>query len=170
MLIYDPALDPYHTAVRILSIAASSAKRPIDLTIDAARIADYYLVYPSKLTDFRFPSEFRSIRAAVKEAQNPYRYVAGNRAAFERMRPIFFSALSGLGAAGLVDVTDLKRGILSLTTSVMPDALAAAVSRFQERQNTVGKFILSDLLAMPVSGENGLKHRSCLIEHRYDLA
>lgn len=170
MLIYDPALDPYHTAVRILAIALSSARRKIDLALDAARIADYFLAYPYKLTDFRFPSEFRAIRAAVKEAENPYRHVPGNRAAFERMRPIFFSSLSGLAAAGFLDEAGLKRGVLSLSAGAIPNDLAIAVARFQERQNVVGKFILSDLLAMPTSGENGLKHRSSLIEHRYDLA
>ena len=170
MLIYDPALDPYHSAIRILAIAMSSAKREIELSIDAARIADYFLVYPYKMISFKFPNEFRTMRTAVKEAENPYRHATGNRAAFERMRPIFFAALSGLVAANLVDVSGLKRGILVLTENDVPDDLAAAVDRFQERQTVVGKFVLSDLLSMPANGDNGLKHRSNLIEHRYDIA
>lgn len=170
MLIYDPALDPYHSAIRILAIAMSSAKLRIALSIDAARIADYFLVYPYKMVVFRFPAEFRTMRAAVKETENPYRHASGTRAAFERMRPIFFAALSGLVAADLIDAAGLKHGILALTESDMPDDLAAAVARFQERQTVVGKFVLSDLLAMPTNGDNGLKHRSSLIEHRYDIA
>lgn len=170
MLIYDPALDPYHSAIRILSIAMSSAKRQIELSVDAARIADYFLVYPYKMIGFRFPAEHRSIRAAVKETENHYRQALGTRAAFERMRPIFFAALSGLVAANLIDVAGLKRGILGLTESDIPDDLAAAVARFQERQTVVGRFVLSDLLAMPPNGNNGLKHRSSLIDHRYDIA
>lgn len=43
MLIYDPALDPYHTAVRILVISISATARGAELTVDAARIADYFL-------------------------------------------------------------------------------------------------------------------------------
>lgn len=170
MLIYDPALDPYHSAIRILAIAMSSAKRRIELSIDAARIADYFLVYPYKLIGFKFPAEFRTMRAAVKETENPYRHASGTRVAFERMRPIFFAALSGLVAANLIDVAGLKRGILALAESDMPDDLAAAVARFQERQTVVGKYVLSDLLAIPTNGDNGLKHRSNLIEHRYDIA
>ncbi len=170
MLIYDQALDPYHCAIRILAIAMSSAKLRIELTIDATRIADYFLVYPYKMIGFKFPAEFRTMRTAVKETENPYRDAAGTRAAFERMRPIFFSALSGLAAAELIDVVGLKRGILVFTESAIPDDLAAAVARFQARQTVVGKFVLSDLLTIPANGDNGLKHRSSLIEHRYDIA
>lgn len=170
MLIYDPALDPYHSAIRILAIVMSSAKQRIELSIDAARIADYFLAYPSKLVGFRFPPEFVAMRTAAREAENPYRHASGTRAAFERMRPIFFSALSGLAAANLIAPSELKRGILGLSDGDLPNELAAAVTRFQARQTTVGIFILSDLLAMPANGNDGLKHRSSLLEHRYDLA
>jgi len=170
MLIYDPALDPYHSAIRTLAIAMSSAKRRIELSIDAARIADYFLVYPYEMISFRFPAEFQTIRAAVKETENPYRNASGTRTAFERMRSIFFAALSGLVAANFIDADGLKRGVLALSDSPMPGDLAAAIARFQERQTVVGKFVLSDLLTMPTNGYNGLKHRSSLIEHRYDIA
>jgi hypothetical protein len=170
MLIYDPALDPYHSAIRILAIAQSSAERRPELSVDAARIADYFLIYPYELIGFRFPAEFRSMRAAVKKIENPYRRASGTRAAFERMRPIFFAALSGLVAANLIDAASLKRGALVLSEKAMPDDLVAAIARFLKRQTDVGKFILSDLLAMPTNGDDGLKHRSSLIEHRYDLA
>lgn len=170
MLIYDPALDPYHSSVRILAIAMSSAKRQVDLSMDAARIADYYLVYPYKMISFKFPTEFRAMRAAVKATENPYRYVSGVRTAYEKMRPIFFAALSGLVAANLIDASQLKLGILKLTECEIPKDLAAAISRFQDRQTDVGRFVLSDLIAIPTNGGNGLKHRSGLMEYRYDIA
>lgn len=170
MLIYDPALDPYHSSIRVLAIVISSAKRQVELSIDAARIADYFLVYPYKLISFRFPSQFRTMRVAVREMENPYRYVSGARTAFEKMRPIFFAALSGLVAANLIDASQLKLGIIKLIESEIPEELSVAVSRFQNRQSTVGEFVLSDLIAIPTNGENGLKHRSGLMEHRYDIA
>lgn len=170
MLIYDPALDPYHSAIRTLAITISASQRNIALTLDAARIADYFLVYPYKMLGFKFPTEYRAMRAAVKATKNPYRQASGDRAAFERMRPIFFAALSGLAAAQVVDIPALKHGILSLTDGSLPADLAAAVARFHDRQTEVGRFVLSDLLGLPANGENGLKHRSGLIEHRYDVA
>ncbi len=170
MLIYDPALDPYHSAVRILTIGRAAEGQTIPVSVDAARIADYFLVYPYKIRSFRLPPEFGKMRKAADESENPYRRATGSRVAFERMRPIFFSALTGLVAAGLVDGDALKSGLLSLSETAWPDDLAAAVARFHERQNTVGRFVLSDFLAMPGNGAGGLKDRSGLIEHRYDIA
>lgn len=168
MLIYDPALDPYHSAVRILTIATSATQKQIKLSIDKVRIADYFLVYPYQMINFRFPKQFRSMRVAVKALENPYRHASGNHSAFERMRPIFFSSLSGLVAADLIDGTELKHGTVKLYTD-MPTDLAEAVSKFKERQSLVGKFVLSDLIGMHTNGDEGLKHRSGLIEHRYDV-
>lgn len=168
MLIYDQALDPYHSAVRILTIITSANKKLGELSIDAVRITDYFLVYPYNLLSFRFPNEHRTIRSAVKKAENPYRNALGNRTSFERMRPIFFAALDGLAAANLINLEQLKRGIISPYPDNMPDDLAVAISRFYKRQTTVGQFLLSDFLELPAHGNNGLKHRSGLIEYRYD--
>jgi hypothetical protein len=170
MLIYDPALDPYHSAVRILSILLAAAQREIVVSVDAARIADYFLVYPYKIRSFRLPTDFKDIRKAATESDNPYRRSTGARAAFERMRPIFFSALTGLVAAGLVDEEALKDGPLSLSRTDLPPDLLAAIERFQGRQTKVGHFVLSELIRIPSNGINGLKDRSGLIEFRYDIA
>lgn len=169
MLIYDPALDPYHSAIRILAIATAAKTKQLELTLDAARIADYFLIYPSKIIHFTFPTQFKGIRTAAKEAENPYRQTVGNKSTFERMRPIFLSALGGLVAAGFIDADELKRGILDLLDVKIPDDLAAAVERFETRQTAVGKFVLSEMIAMRPNGDSGLKHRSKLIEHRYDI-
>jgi hypothetical protein len=169
MLIYDPALDPYHTSIRILAIASPSGSRQTELTIDAARIADYFLVYPSKMSRFKFPAEFRAIRAAIKETVNPYRHANGNRAVFDRMRPIFFAALSGLIASHLIEEAAAKKGQVVRSQIQLPNELASAVQRFQDRQSTIGKFLLSDFLSIPTTGDSGLKQRSSLIEHRYDI-
>jgi hypothetical protein len=170
MLIYDPALDPYHSAVRILAIGKAAKGRQASVSVDATRIADYFLVYPYKIRSFRLPPEFGAMRKAANESDNPYRRAAGSRAAFERMRPIFLAALTGLVAADLVDGGALKGGLLVLSDTTWPDDLVAAVSQFDARQNTVGRFVLTDFLAMPSNGAGGLKDRSGLIEHRYDIA
>lgn len=169
MLIYDQALDPYHTSIRLMAILRAAEERSVQLSVDAARIADYFLVYPSKMDGFIFPTEFRNIRNAIKETGNPYRNAPGIRAAFERMRPIFVAALSGLIAAQFVKDDAFSSDLIHSDTSEIPDTFQAAVDRFRARQTTIGKFILSDLLDIPANGDKGLKHRSRLIEYRYDI-
>lgn len=169
MLIYEPAFDPYHSAVRILAMAQNSAKLGAQVAIDAIRIADHYLVYPAALNQFRFPSEFRAIRKLVRDAENPYR-TSGGKAVFERMQPIFLAALSSLAAKGLVDGEALKQGVIVASEIENSSDLTVAINRFQQRQTKIGEFILKDLLLIPTNGAGGLKDRSGLIEYKYDVA
>ncbi|AJK47375.1 ABC-three component system middle component 5 [Burkholderia plantarii] len=169
MLIYNPALDPYHCAIRLMSLALASEKLNVELTTDLARIGDYFLAYPAKLARFTLPNEFRGLRAKAKELENPYRNSAGDKIAFDRMHPIFFAALSGLVASGLVEVSAMKRGVVVRSEGEIPGAIAQAVADFTARQTEVGEFILSEFMKIPTSGNNGIKHRSGLLEHRYDI-
>lgn len=169
MLIYDQALDPYHTSIRLMAISKAAAIRGVPLSIDAARIVDYFLVYPAKMIDFTFPAEFRDIRSAIKESENPYRNAPGMRAVFERMRPIFIAALNGLISSNYIKQESYNSGFIQSTDQLIPDILQDAIDKFQTRQNKLGKFILSELLDIPSHGIKGLKHRSRLIEYRYDI-
>lgn len=168
MLIYDPNRDPYHCAIRILAVLDNRALQA--LPIESVRIADYYLAYPSKIADIRLPQQFRYIRTQAKKLTNPYRHPLGIKASFERLRPIFLAAASGLVAAGFVDEVEFKNGQLKATDKSLPEALRAAVSSFLARESDVRKFVVSQLLEIPLLGNDGLKHRSGLAEHRYDSA
>jgi hypothetical protein len=170
MLIYDYALDPYHCAIRILTICTYGNAEKRLFQVDSVRILDYFLVYPSKLASSRLPLEHKSIRKQVRDIENPYRHSPGKRAAFERMKSIFHAASSGLGAAGMIDIDLLERGILKLNPNNIPPEMESAVHRFKARQSTVGNFILAVLSAYPVNGADGLKNRSGLLEYRYDIA
>lgn len=169
MLIYDNALDPYHCSVRILAICIYGNADRRMFQVDSVRILDYFLVYPSKLAFCRLPSEHKSIRTSIKEIENPYRHSPGKRAAFERMKSVFYAAASGLGAAGMIDVEFLERGIFKIKPECIPIEIDAAVQRFKARQSTVGDFILAVLSTLPLNGPDGLKHRTGLLEYRYDI-
>lgn len=169
MLIYDYALDPYHCAIRIITLCLFSESAIDNLDAEHARILDYYLVYPSKIEAARLPPELKSIRTAAKAAANPYRNSPSKRSAFERMKPVFYSAASGLAAAGYLNITLYERGILSCSSHDVPEELLAAAQRFRARQSKIGNFIFSDLLSLPLNGADGLKHRTGLLEHRYDI-
>lgn len=108
------------------------------------------------------------MRTMARDTQNPYRSASGDKVAFERMRPIFVAAVSGLVAAKLLEPTSLERGIVQLTKTPVPQGLVDAVTRFHDRQTDIGNFLLSDFLRLPTNGNNGIKSRSGLIEHRYD--
>jgi hypothetical protein len=167
MLIYDPTVDPYHCAIRILAIIEHGATS--ELHVDSVRIADYYLAYPSKVADIRLPNHQRGIRKQSKLLATPYRNPFEAKSTFERMRPIFQAALSCLVAAGYLDAEKLKRGLVARGAS-LPDDLSVAVSGFLVRQSLIREFVIKELTTIPLLGANGLKDRSGLLEYRYDPA
>lgn len=170
MLIYDYALDPYHCAIRLLAICLCQEKRrDSSLSLEKARILDYYLVYPSKLAAVRLPIEHKAMRTAANQAINPYRHSPSKRAAFDRMRPIFYAAASALAAVGYIDSDAFAQGFLKFSNIKFPPELSAAIDRYNKRQSSVGNFVISVLSEIPLNGIDGLKHRTGLLEHRYDI-
>lgn len=165
MLIYDPSQDPYHSAVRILAILRAN---PQGMPTDTVRIADFYLAYPSALEDFRFPSQFRKMRTLAKKYQTPYRRPALGWVTFERMRPIFIAAVSGLVAAKYVTAEAVKVGRLIPLLQNVPADLNKACGSYLERYSGIRSFISAELASLPLLGNEGLKARSNLLEHRYD--
>jgi hypothetical protein len=84
------------------------------------------------------------------------------------MRSIFQAASSGLVAAGFVNAEDLKQEIFTSTGKPLPEDLRVSIENFLNRQKEVREFVIKQLIAIPLLGPDGLKHRSGLIEHRYD--
>ncbi|WP_310449008.1 ABC-three component system middle component 5 [Sulfuritalea sp.] len=166
MLIYDPTLDPYHCSIRILSILERCNAK--SLPVESVRIADYYLAFPATIADMRLSSDHLRIRKISRGLINPYRNPLKQRAAFERMRPIFQAAVSSLIAAGFLDDQEEKKGVLARSSSDLPEALRATIESFVARQRPIREFIVKELTAIPLLGPSGLKDRSGLMEHRYD--
>lgn len=166
MLIYDPALDPYHCAIRVLTVLENG---PIpDLPIDSVRIADFYLAYPSKVAEIRLPNSMVKIRKYARELATPYRNPFGLKSAFDRMHPIFQATISTLAAANHIDTDLMKRGFLQRTETPLPADLQKVIREYLTRQSKIRNFIARDLTAIPLLGSGGLKDRSGLLEYRYD--
>ena len=165
MLIYDPTVDPYHCAIRVLAITGGSSS---ELPLDAVRIADFYLAYPSKITNIRLLSHQRGIRKTSQSLSTPYRNPLEAKSTFERMRPIFHAATSCLVAAGFLDAEKLKIGVITRGPSALPEDLVVAVTNFLKRHSSVREFVIRELTTIPLLGSNGLKDRTGLMEYRYD--
>lgn len=167
MLIYDPTYDPYHCALRILAILSNSTRSVWE--IELVQIANYFLVYPSKVSDIRLPTQYRAIRKNSKSLSSPYRNPIGIKASYERTRPVFQAAVAALAANGYIDTDHLKGGTLVPRNDAIPEKLKIAVENFLNRNSEVKKFIIEDLVSIPLTGADGLKHRSHLAEYRYDI-
>lgn len=165
MLIYDPALDPYHSAIRILTILEKHLE---GLDIELVRVLDFYLAYPSKIFEITLPMEFKFVKSYAKDLITPYRRAPIGKSQFERMKPIFTAALHGLVAADYLDKENLNNGKLILNQQKIPSEILQAIKNYSSRDGQIKDFIIESLPRIKFYGPNGLKHRTGLLGYKYD--
>lgn len=166
MLVYHPAYDAYHCVFRSLQIVR--AVNVIELT--KLRILDFYFCFPSELKRIRLPSEHSEARKIAKEAQNEYHGPVSMQQTFRDMEHIQLAALRTLAASRLLDTAEFETGLIRRTKIDIPSGLQAALDKAAEENRAVLDYITQKLCEIPLLGENGLKHRTGLMEYRYDNA
>jgi hypothetical protein len=167
-LVFQPALDPFHAVFRFLRlfpIVASAA-----LSRDHARILDYYLLFPFRIRSMRLaPAHQKFKRLSETYAHlKPYGEQPDGPLIFERMEPMQTAALETLASRGFLDLKALQSDEIKATTKVIPDELAARVHALNSQQSDLLEFLVVLAQNYDLSGKDGLKARSELLEYRYD--
>ncbi|WP_080756058.1 ABC-three component system middle component 5 [Pseudomonas brassicacearum] len=166
MLIYHPAFDAYHCVFRMLALIGVLP----ELEVEKARLLDFYLAFPSAISDIRLPSTLGHGRRLAKTYTNVYRDPLNPKAVFRDMTQIQNSALRSIAALGLIDLKQYERGVIRRVLSIgLPKSLSESLSNYVEGNGEVMDFLSKDLAHIPLRGLNGLKHRTELLEYRYDL-
>jgi hypothetical protein len=168
-LSFEPALDPYHTmfrALRLLPIIIPIGK----LERDHVRILDFYLVFPFKIPDLRLKQEHRRLRSLGTRyaTQKPYAEQPESAQLLQRMGPISDAAFQSLAAKGFVDGSEYDTGWVKPIEKWIPDDLKDRINAANSAQQDLMDFLSTLAREYDLGGENGLKHRSGLMEHRYD--
>jgi hypothetical protein len=164
MLIYHPAYDAYHCAIRITALLT----KVHSLDIEKTRILDFYLAFPGAAASLRFPSVITSDRRVFQNLKNIYRDPVNSRRTFTEMRQVQLAALACLAAAGIINGDLLQSGIVERTDNPLPNAIEAAVNSYVEREAQVLHVLADHIANIPTAGPQGLKDRSELLEYRYD--
>lgn len=164
MLVYNPVFDAYHCIFRILAILEI---RP-SIEVDALRILDFSLCFPSIVATFKLPKELTALKTVAKKTHNPYRDAMGANRLFLSLRPTHDGALACLAAAGFIMPKELAAGRATRTAVSLPLDLNDRRAALVARETFFFEHIASKLLEIPLLGPNGLKDRSGLMEFRYD--
>ncbi|KVT83340.1 ABC-three component system middle component 5 [Burkholderia ubonensis] len=166
MLIYHPAYDAYHCVFRMLLIA----EHVKGLETDKARLLDFYLVFPGLVRKIRLPDSLRELRAQAKKVVNVYRDPVSEASTFQEMRHIQEAALRAIAASGLLEMGAFSAGYISRSKASLPSSLAEKLTAFLEESGPIATGVLKGLSEIPLLGHDGLKHRTQLMEYRYDFA
>lgn len=169
MLIYHPAFDAYHCVFRMLVISAVVPT----LELAKLRILDYYICFPAEVALIQLPQEHTEIRKVAKTIKNEYRGPVSAHRTFRDMEPIQHAAARLLAASGVFESRQLELGTVFRTSNALPDDLLQVQALEPASSGTaaaVSNYVLHKLSSLPLSGPGGLKQRTGLMEHRYDVA
>lgn len=164
MLIYHPAYDAYHCVFRMLVLI----KAIPNMELEKARILDFYLLFPSAIESIRLPHSLSHGRKIGSNLANKYRDPINVAATFRELRHIQEAALKCIAASGIISVSCYEKGVVARESFIVPDTLSRHLDGFVAKEQSAN-FILQELSAVPLKGADGLKHRTGLLEHRYDF-
>lgn len=168
-LAFEPALDPFNTMFRLLRLRETIRKAD-RLQRDHVRVMDFFLVFPFRISIMRMKQPHRRFRAlAVKyTSKRPYGEVPEDKLLFERMSPFQEAAFQSLTTSGFFDGEQFDHGWIRPTMAELPAAVRSRVMALNKAEADLIDFM--DVLATEyeVSGPDGLKDRTGLLEHRYD--
>lgn len=166
MLVYHPAFDMYHCIFRMVRLLNRLPKASYH--VERIRILDFYLLFPGQIPSFRFPRPLMTHRRRFAGKDNRYEKLADPFRIFLRLSPFQQEALGCLAAHGLVDSTELTKGMVSRTDQALPSRLKAIADETDTLEPDAIELLTGQLMSIDLYGKDGMKARSDLFEYRYD--
>jgi len=168
-LVFQPALDPFHAVFRLFRLARLS-KAVGPLLIDHVRILDFYLLFPFRIRGIRLTPDHQHFKKLSEKYSylTPHREQPDAALLFERMQPMQLAALETMAAQNFIDKDAFLSNTFKVTDKKIPEAILSRVSELNRQQADLVDFV--EILAdeYELSGSNGLKARTDLMEYRYD--
>jgi hypothetical protein len=165
-LAYQPAYDPFHTVLRMIRIADFMGTPP---SVGQARIADFYLSFPRRLDDVKFPKGMRGrLRVALAGVPPHYGAAPADETVLRKMRPIQDAAMQTLLGNSSLDNDAFEAGTIALDLDSVSERLLERARALNLEWQSLVELIRDMIAAVPLEGVQGLKHRTGLGEHRYD--
>lgn len=171
MITYNPAFDLYHSIYRMAHILRKmDSDSPME--IDRLRIWDFYLLYPVQLNHVSLKTDEKEIREArklLKLKETQFDYKGDVRKLFEWIRPFQTSALGCLVSCGILSKEDFEAGYVRVVGRETLDKFVEATGSLSVHETNVLSFLSFLFGDMPLTGVYGMKHRSKLLESKYDI-
>ena len=171
MITYNPAFDLYHCFFRIAHILQRLEDGEC-FEVDKIRIWDFYLLFPSKLYEVSLRQTEQEIREArkrfVSSKRNPYEYSGDNRKLFEWIKPFQVSALNCLVSCAIINKDAYLENRVMVASQEALERFIEQTGNFSLQEQNVLSFLSLFSRNMPLSGIDGLKARTKLLESKYD--
>jgi hypothetical protein len=145
-----------------------TAMKQHEVELDRLRIWDFYLTFPNEARKIKFPTALSELKKIFKpKDENPYEDLIDSKKIIERMKPYQIAALHCIASYGLIEAKSLSKNIVIRTEKELPQELLVKFDEISVEKSNVIKLVMG-FLELPLYGQMGLKHRTGLIEFRYD--
>ncbi len=167
---YHPLYDPYHCLFRLSAILQFQP----DINVDLSRIKliDFYILLPSLIKKIRLSGDFASLRAdkGLKKTQEPYQKIPSSRSLFRTLEPIQDVAIRHKIGVGLISSESYTNGKFARNPKIsLPSDFLDQLQSYISNNICVFEFMIQDLEKIPTFGVDGMKHRTDLMEYKYDV-
>jgi hypothetical protein len=135
--------------------------------VDTLRIVDLYFMFPYLLRDFEFPRGAGKAGRVLAGESSKYNRLPSPRLFLHQLRGLSSIALTSLAGRTLLNPERLKAETAERTASTIPVDLFASVTA---SEMALAEFLSTNIATISLSGRDGLKKRSGLMEFRYDAA
>lgn len=168
-LVYQPAFDPYNTSFRFLELRSAVWTKD-EVEFDLVRITDFYLLFPFLIEKIRLKPSHKKYKklAHSKIGAKPYARLPEESVLLNTMKPFQVAAANKIVDAQLADAEAWGHGNMLATDTQPPDELKQAIDAKKVEQRDLLEFLSVLQNEYDFLGENGLKHRTGLLEYRYD--
>lgn len=171
MIVYQQAFDLYHTMYRMI-ILLSHFKYGDYVEIDRLRIWDYYLLYPNKMALLKLRNTEKDIKTLIRDyivrEKNPYELVINDRKMFEKIKPYQLTAIKCLASHGIVNKDYLSVNRVTPVDKAIFEKYSDNLRNLSVQEKNAISLLTSHFYKMALGGDYGLKHRSSLLESKYD--
>jgi hypothetical protein len=171
MIIYNQALDLYHSIYRILHLLNKFEEGEL-IEIEKIRIWDFYLLFPSKIHEIKLKQtelDIKKLRNSyIKKNDNPYDRIFENKKIFEKIKPYQISALNCIASYGIIDKSLIPLNRASIINKELLNRYINDVPELSITEKNVVALLTSHFNQMSLFGPDGLKSRTKLMESKYD--
>jgi hypothetical protein len=166
---FQAAFDPFHASFRFLRLIEIT-KELGELTIDQARILDFYLLFPFRSGEIKLIAGHRKYKRVASDFMHlkPYGELPSSFVLFSRMQNIQVAALDTLVDNGYLAVDKYAHKIIKSTGKIAAPEISVRINELNSEQSILVEFIRVLTTEYSMYGRDGLKARTGLLEYRYD--
>lgn len=167
---YNPAQDIYHGIFRMARVLQKMDERK-PLEVDRVRIWDFYLLYPVQLLHVSLKQdedEIREARKLLKLKETRFDYKGDLRKLFEGIKPYQMAALTFLVSCGILNKDEFETGWVLVADPEKLHTFVEQTGTITEQESNILKFLSFLFSGMSLTGVDGMKSRTKLLESKYD--